>query len=378
MNIIILSTAYPLRGGIAHFIELLAQHLKLRHSTKVFTFSRQYPKLLFPGKSQEEQYAAPNTEAAEQIIDSINPFNWIKVGKKMKNLRPDILIFKYWMPFFAPCFGVISWFARRNGHTKVLYICDNIIPHERRPGDVLLTKFAFSQVDYAVVQSNSVEQDLKKYFSDIPYAKLVHPVYENFGERVSKSEARSKLGIEPDCKVILFFGYIRRYKGLHSLLESMALLPKEMNIRLLVAGEFYEKQDEYRELIARLKLGDRVIIHSDYIPTSEVAKYFSAADCVVLPYRSATQSGIVQIAYNFDKPVIATDVGGLSEVVLDGKTGFIVSPDDPLALKEAIVRFYREEKEEEFSRHVVQQKKNYSWDAFVNGIEKLVTQPDRE
>ncbi len=367
MNILIVGTAFPLRGGIAHFNALLAKHLAVRHAVETITFKRQYPKLLFPGKSQEEQGALPGVLPAPQLIDSINPFNWIGVAREVKRRKPDLLIFKYWMPFFGPCFGTIAKLAKKGMATKVLFVCDNIIPHERRIGDIALTNYAFRQADYFIVQSDAVERDLKAFVPGAVYRKVPHPVYENFGSLIEKESARASLAISAR-KVILFFGYVRAYKGLMVLLEAMRSLD---DVLLLAVGEFYDEEETYRRKVVDLQIQSRVRFVSEYVPNEEVGKYFSAADVVVLPYLSATQSGIVQIAYNFDKPVIATDVGGLAEVVLHERTGFIVRPDDPHALAGAIRRFYDERREEEFTMNVSQEKKKYSWDHLVQKIEEL-------
>jgi glycosyltransferase involved in cell wall biosynthesis len=371
MKIVIVGTAYPLRGGIAHYVALLYKNLKQRHDVEIVSFKRQYPKLLFPGKTQEDAGEETIPVESEQILDSINPLNWLIVASTIRKKRPDLLIFKYWMPFFAPCFGTIAALCRWKSSTKVLFICDNVIPHERRFGDLLLTKFAFRFVDYFVVQSKAVEKDLVALRPRAEYSHLPHPVYEIFGNAFSKAEARKQLSIQSD-KVILFFGYVRSYKGLHILIEAMPKILQKVNVKLLVVGEFYDDEEKYRVKIRDLGLESDVQVFSDYVPNERVGLYFSAADVVVLPYISATQSGIVQIAYNFDKPVIATDVGGLAEVVIDGMTGYIVPPQNVVAVADAVTQFYVEEKEQEFVNNVREEKRKYSWDRMVEGIEKLV------
>ncbi len=377
MKIIIVSTAYPLRGGIAHYNALLAKHLGARHMVETITFKRQYPKIFFPGKTQDEsgQQTLPEVQPAPQLIDSINPFNWIRVAREIRRRQPDLLIFKYWLPFFGPCFGTIAKFAKHGAKTKALFICDNVIPHERRVGDIAFTKFAFKQADYFIVQSDVVEKELQKHFPGAKYRKAPHPVYEIFGAPVEKAVARKRLGISAK-NVILYFGYVRPYKGVMVLIEAMRRIRESASeigeTLLLVVGEFYDDESKYRQRVRELNLESSIRFVADYIPNEEVAQYFCAADVVVLPYLSATQSGIAQIAYNFDKPLIATDVGGLAEVVLHEKAGFIVPPNDAHALAEAVDRFYREKREEEFSASVRIEKRKYSWENLVQKIEELV------
>ncbi len=370
MRIVIVSTAYPLRGGIAHYSALLYKHLSRKHDVSIVTFSRQYPAFLFPGKSQEEQGGGGTIVPSEQLIDSINPFTWYSAARAIAGKKPDLLIFKYWLPFFGPCFGTISRLVRRWTGARTLFICDNVIPHEKRPGDRAFTRYAFRSVDSFLVQSRAVERDLRSFQPGAHYQFAPHPVYEIFGRGMAKADARKKLGLTDD-HVILFFGYIRRYKGLHILLDAMPKILKRMKIKLMVVGEFYEDEELYRRQIAENGLQTEVMVHAEYVPNEEVGQYFSACDVVVLPYVSATQSGIVQIAYQFDKPVIATDVGGLSEVVLNEKTGFIVPPNQPDALANAVVRFYEEKRENDFVASVRDEKKNYSWERLVEAIETL-------
>ena len=356
MKIIIIGTAYPLRGGIAHFNALLARHLSARHTVETITFKRQYPKFLFPGTTQEEQQSERiDIPPAPRLVDSINPFNWIRVAREVRRRKPDLVIFKYWLPFFGPCFGTIAKLSTRATSTQVLYICDNVVPHERRPGDILFTRYAFNQGDFFIVQSDAVEKELLKYFPQSQYRKVPHPVYEIFGPSIPKEEARRALEISAK-KVILYFGYVRAYKGLMILIEAMKRIRDSGvgigDIELLLVGEFYDSEAKYRERVKDLNLESCVRFVSEYVPNDAVARYFCAADVVVLPYLSATQSGITQIAYNFNKPVIATDVGGLAEVVVDGKTGFIVPPNDSAALSSAVRRFYEEKRETEFSANV--------------------------
>ena len=371
MKITILGTAYPMRGGIAHYIALLYEHLKHKHVVDVISFSLQYPKIFFPGKTQEEHGKETIKVTGTPLMNSINPFSWFKTAMHIVSRKPDVLIFKYWMPFFAPCYGTITLITKLlNKNIKVLYICDNIIPHEKRFGDLLLTKYAFMTVDAGIVQSDSVERDFVSLFPKKKFINTPHPVYTIFGNKVGKNIAKKELGIT-DEKVILFFGYIRPYKGLDILIEAMPEILKSVSLKLIVVGESYEKDNKYFNMVETLGLQNNVVLKTDYVPNDEVGKYFSASDVVVLPYRSATQSGIIQIAYNFDKPVIATNVGGLAEVVKNGETGFIVEPNNPKKITEAVIKFYTENYEDLFVNNITQEKKKYSWDTMVENIEKL-------
>ncbi|MDP4200493.1 MAG: glycosyltransferase [Bacteroidota bacterium] len=391
MRILIVGTAFPLRGGIAHAIALIAKSLRERGNwVHVMTFSRQYPKLLFPGKSQDE---APikNDELRitgedeneslrnSQVIDTINPVSWYRAGRIAASYKPDLIVFKYWMPFFAPAYGVLARVAKRitrkQGHEcKIAFIVDNVIPHEKRPGDMMLTRFAFRAVDAYIVQSDSVERELLQVVPNAKYVKVLHPVFENFGQRVDRTGARAALGIPKDAPTILFFGYIRKYKGLDILLRAMPLILKKLpELRLVIAGEFYGDEAEYRKLIEELQIpSNNLVLATDYIANDEVAKYFSASNAVVLPYRDATQSGIVLIAYNFDTPAIVTDVGGLAEVVPDGVSGLIVPKATPEAVAKRVLEFFAQDLEAKLMAGVAEQKKKYSWDAFAEGIESLV------
>jgi glycosyltransferase involved in cell wall biosynthesis len=370
MKIIIVGTAYPLRGGIAHYNALLFRELQKAHDVAIITFKRQYPRMLFPGKTQEETGGELLRLPSEPLVDSINPLNWVSVGRAIRNRAPDLIIFKYWLPFFGPCFGTIARIAKRGTKAKVLFICDNIIPHEKRPGDTAFTRYAFGSVDYFIVQSRAVEQELLDFWPGAKHKEVPHPIYSMFGDFMAKERARALLGIRAK-RVLLFFGYVRRYKGLHVLLDAFARMEKSLNIHLLVVGEFYDDEEKYRKQVADLELEKSVTIRSDYVPNDQVGIYFSAADVIVLPYLSATQSGIAQIAYNFNKPVIASAIGGLCEVVIDDVTGFLVPANDPRALAQSITRFYVESKEAGFTLNVQQEKLKYTWENLAKAIEEL-------
>jgi glycosyltransferase involved in cell wall biosynthesis len=373
MKIVYVGTAYPMRGGIAHFNALLSRELSRRHEVRFLSFTRQYPGLLFPGKTQwvtDAEGAAAVRMDAEPVLDSIWPPSWWATARRAARERPDLLLFKYWMPFFAPAFGTVIRQVKRRCGARAVLVCDNVVPHERTPIDLPLTRYALAPVDGFVVMSASVRDDLLRVRPDARWRLVPHPIYSLFGARVAKDEARAALGLGPG-PWILFFGYVRPYKGLDDLIEALPAIRARRPVRLLVAGEFYEGEARCRRRVAELGLGDAVRFDADYIPEARVPLYFSAADVVVLPYRTATQSGIVQIAYHLDAPVICTDVGGLAEVVPQGRTGFVVPPDDPGALAAAVSRFYDEGWEERLRAGVREEKRKYSWDPMVAAIETL-------
>jgi glycosyltransferase involved in cell wall biosynthesis len=371
VRIVLVGTAYPLRGGIAHYIALLYRTLRGKgHRVSVLSFKRQYPSLLFPGKTQKDEGAELIPVESHPILDSINPASWIRAGLWLKQMKPDIVYFKYWMPFFAPCYAFLAFILSSFLRVPAVFLCDNVIPHEKKIADLWLTKLALRFPDSFIVQSASVLSDLRALRPDARVRLVPHPVYEIFPPPVPKAEARHRLGIR-DSRVILFFGYIRDYKGLRYLLEAMPEIRDCGSVRLVVCGEFYEGRARTLDLIGRMKIEDSVTLHDQFIPNDRVGDYFCAADAVVLPYVSATQSGIVQIAYFYDRPVIATTVGGLPETVLDGRTGYLVPPENPKALAGAVLRFYGENRMDYFEKNVRIEKKKYSWDRMAEAIEEL-------
>ncbi|WP_286753769.1 MULTISPECIES: glycosyltransferase [Sphingobacterium] len=374
MRIVILGSAYPLRGGgIASFNERLAFHFQeAGHEVDIYSFSLQYPNFLFPGKSQYSDEPAPTGLHIKTTVNSINPFNWIKVGKELKKANYDLLIVRFWMPFFGPCLGTIQRQVRKNKHTKIVCIADNIIPHEQRIGDSLLIRYFLKSVDACLTMSKSVLADLKMLSPKMPAVYTPHPLYDNYGVHQSKKEARRLLKIAEEDKVVLFFGFIRQYKGLDILLEALAdPRIRTLGVKLLLAGEFYGDPAPYLNLIKKYKLEEFIFMHTDFIPNQEVGRYFSAADCVVLPYRSATQSGITQVAYHFDLPMIVSNVGGLPELVQHEYVGYVVEPE-ARQIADGIFSFYHYDKEEQFRTNFIDEKKKYSWDTFGNELLKLV------
>lgn len=368
-KIIIIGSAYPLRGGLTAYNERLAREfLKNGFDVTIYTFSLQYPAFLFPGKTQYSSDPAPTNLDIKVCINSINPLNWISVGRKIKNEKPDVAVIRFWLPFMAPCLGTIARIIRKNRHTKIISILDNVIPHEKRPGDKPFIKYFVKAVDGFIAMSQQVMNDLMLFTKTENRLLIPHPIYDNFGEKVSKEEARNHLHLSSNEKYILFFGFIRKYKGLDLLLEAMAdeRIRKE-NIKLIVAGEFYEDRKPYDEIIEKNNLTDRLILKTDFIPDDEVKYYFCASDLIVQPYRNATQSGISQIAYHFEKPMVVTNVGGLSEIIPHGKAGYVVN-SQPKDIADAIISFYNSGKEKEFIEGVIDEKKKFSWKNIMDGI----------
>ncbi len=372
-SVVLVGPAHPLRGGLATFNERLISEYRSRgDDASIYTFSLQYPSILFPGKTQYSTEPAPNGLPIRIRVNSINPLNWIGVGMELRRRRPDLILVKYWMPFMAPCFGTICRIAKGNGHTRVITIIDNLVPHEKRPGDKVLSSYWIGSVDGCVAMSRSVMADLEQFDAAKPKAYCPHPLYDNFGTPVPRADALQELGLDPAFRYVLFFGFIRDYKGLDLLLEAFAdERIRQSNLRLLVAGEFYCDEKPYRELIDRHKLHDRVVMSNDFIPDSRVVHYFCAADLVVQPYKSATQSGVTQIAYHFDKPMVITGVGGLAEFVPDGEVGFVVEPE-PHAIAGAIVRFFEEDHAAAFSANASREKQKYSWNRMIETIDSLL------
>lgn len=373
-SVVILGSAHPLRGGLAAYNERLAKAFTdAGYAVKILTFSLQYPGILFPGKTQFSTEPAPENLDIEVCVNSVNPFSWFKAGKKIRNLQPDFLIIKYWIPFMAPCFGTIARIAKKNGKTRVISILDNIIPHEKRPGDNVFSNYFVKPVDGFVAMSRQVMNDLDQFDRQKPRTFCPHPLYDHFGNLELKEIAQRKLGLDTSFKYLLFFGFIRDYKGLDLLLHAMAdERIRNMKLKLLIAGEFYTNSKPYFEIIENKNLRDQVIMSNDFIADSQVADYFNASTLVVQPYKDATQSGVTQIAYHFEKPMITTNVGGLAEIVPDGKVGFITKPEVK-EIADAIVRFFEEKKEDEFIKNIKTEKQNYSWERMIEAIEGLIT-----
>lgn len=372
MKIIILGSAHPLRGGgIATFNERMAQVLQEKgHEVIIYSFSLQYPSFLFPGKSQFTDEPAPVGLRIKSVINSINPINWFIQGLALKNERADVIIVRFWLPFMGPCLGTLLRLVRWNKHTRIISITDNVIPHEKRFGDKWFTRYFLKPVHAFVAMSREVLQDLNK-LSNKPALYSPHPLYDNYGAAIDRSQALKQLGLNEGMRYLLFFGFIRKYKGLDLLLEAMSdERIKQASLQLIIAGEFYGDEAMYTQIIDQHNLADRVKLFTNFIPNEEVRNYFCAADLVVQPYKTATQSGITQIAYHFEKPMVVTNVGGLAENVPDGKVGFVVEPN-PKSIADAILHFFEPNAIPHLQENIRQEKALYSWDNFLDRLLSL-------
>jgi glycosyltransferase involved in cell wall biosynthesis len=370
MKIIILGSAWPLRGGgMATFNERLArQFISEGHKTSIYTFSLQYPSFLFPGTSQYSEEPAPAGLNIKVCINSINPFNWLITGNKLKKEKADLIVVRYWLPFMGPCLGTLLRIIKKNKHSKVVCIADNVLPHEKRFGDRPFTKYFIKPVDAFVTMSEKVLNDLKEFTKTKPAKTVLHPLYDNFGEKISKEAARDFLNIGHQEKIILFFGFIRKYKGLDILLDAMKLL-QPSSYKLLIAGEFYEDRKLYNEQIDKLGIAPQLILKTSFITDSEVKYYLCAADVLVQPYRNATQSGVTPLAYHFEKPMIVTNVGGLPGLVANGKAGLVAEPN-AVSVAEKISEYFHKG-ETSFLPFIAEEKKKLSWQQLTSAIFEL-------
>lgn len=370
-NIIIIGPAHPLRGGLASYNERLARQFQNEGQTvTIYTFSLQYPGFLFPGTTQFSSEPKPNDLNIQVKINSVNPLNWLSIGTELKNAKPDVIVVRYWLPFMGPALGTILRSVKKNKHTKIICIADNIIPHEKRVGDVPFTRYFVKPIDGFVTMSEKVMADLKVFAPSAPAQFVPHPLYDNFGEKINKSEARKHLQISENEFVFLFFGFIRKYKGLDLLLEAVhKLKEKSKNFKVLIAGEFYEDRKQYDELIQQLKINEQLILKTDFIPDSEVKYYLCAADIVVQPYRNATQSGVTPLAYHFEVPMIVTNVGGLPALVPHQKVG-LVCESNADAIANTMLQM-QEEGTDKYIPGLQEEKKKYAWSNITNAILSL-------
>ncbi len=372
MKIIIVGTTYPYRGGLAAYNERLArEYSKQGHEVEIYTFSLQYPSFLFPGKTQFSGEKAPVDLKIHRRINSLNPVSWIKTGREIKKKSPDKIIFSYWMAFVAPCFGTIARFAR-NSNTKMVALIHNMIPHEPTILDKLFPRYFVNAMDGFVVMADSVIEDVKSFDkTNKPKKVSPHPIYDHYGDALDKKTAAMKLGLHEQNSYILFFGFIRQYKGLDLLLEAFAdERLRQFPLKLIIAGEFYENPEPYLHLIAKLKLDNFIELRTMFIPDNDVRNYFSVSDIVAQPYRTATQSGVSQIAYHFDKPMLVTNVGGLAEIVPHGKVGYVVDVE-PKQIADALVDFYTNNRSDEFIENIKVEKQKYAWSGMTDAIDGL-------
>ena len=377
MKIIIAGPAHPYRGGIATFNDRLAiEFIKEGHDVRTETFTLQYPGFLFPGKTQYTEDDPPPGINIQRSINSINPLNWLKTGIKLKNEKPDLVISRFWIPFIGPSLGSINRIISKNKHTKIIGLTDNIIPHEHKPGDRPLTSWFIHSCHGIVTMSESVLADLDTFDQEKPRRIGPHPIYDHYGNLSTREEAIEKLDLDPTFNYLLFFGLIRDYKGLDLLIEAVAderLADK--NIKLLVAGEFYSNELQYRNQVRNLKLEDRIIFYDHYIPNDKVADFFNAADMVVQPYKTATQSGVTQIAYHFHKPMLVTSIGGLPEIVPHGKAGYVCQPNAN-EIASAILDFYLNNRKDSFETAVKNEIERFSWTLFTKLFYELMQEID--
>lgn len=367
---IIIGPAYPLRGGIAQLNESLSRQLtRMGVENIIFSFSLQYPDFLFPGKTQMEEGDRNLGEMRiRSSINSIAPWTWLSTAKEIVGEKPDIIIVRFWIPFMAPALAAICRYVRKKlPNVRIVGLLDNVVPHEKRIGDRSLTGIFINSCDSFAVMSSSVMAELGSFDRSKARKLLYHPVYDHFGEKVPMAEARQHLGLAAEDCVILFFGIVRHYKGLDLLLEAVAHMPDRTNLKVVVAGEFYEGKEECLEIIRKNGLEKHVILHDNFIPENEVKYYFCAANIMAQPYRSATQSGVTQIAYHFGTPMLVTDVGGLPEMVQHGKVGYVCN-SEPEEIAVALSRFFSGEEEQHFRENMSEARERFGWERFATEL----------
>ncbi|MBK8368069.1 MAG: glycosyltransferase [Bacteroidetes bacterium] len=367
-KIFIIGPAYPLRGGLATFDELFCKAFNEQgHDCEIISYSLQYPNFLFPGSTQFDTSGnAPKNIKIHTLINSVNPLSWIKTARFIKKQKPDFIVFRFWIPFMGPALGSIARMVRKSG-VKVLAITDNVIPHETRPGDVAFAKYFINACDGFVTMSKAVMKDLEKFTSTVHKKYLLHPLYTSFGEKLNKIEARKALELPMDKQLVLFFGLIRNYKGLDMLLDAMNELKSNPNINLVIAGEFYEDKQPYLDLIKKYGIENQVILHGKFIANEDVKLYFSAADLVALPYRSATQSGVTQVSFHFEVPTLVTNVGGLGEIIPDKVAGYVVESNGK-SIADGIKDYFENNRMPSFTEGMKKEKQKYDWKIFVDEV----------
>lgn len=370
-KIVMIGPVYPYKGGISHYTGLMYKALSQKYDVTMVSYKMQYPKFLFKKEQRDYSNDAFKINHTKYWIHTANPLNIIASTRKIKKLKPDLVIFQWWHPYFAPCYWIMEMFLGKK--IKKMFLCHNVFPHERFPMDKLLSKIVLKHGDYFITQSSMDSKDLCSIKEKPLYKQTVHPTYNAFKlKSMSKLEARHILNIKDDEKILLFFGFVRDYKGLKHIIYAMPEIKKHLpEVKLYVVGDFDGDKDSYLQMIHRGRVENEICIFDGYIPDGEVEKFFAASDLVVLPYESATQSGIVQIAYGFHKPVVVTDVGGLPEVVTDGKTGYVVEAKNPSALADAVIRYFNEDKEDVFKENIIKEDYKYSWNRMREVVESL-------
>ena len=373
MKICLIGPTYPFRGGISHYTTLLFRHLRQRHDVVFFAFKRQYPKWLFPGKTDiDPSQIHIREDGTQRILDSMNPVTWLIVCSRILKSNCDLLIIPWWVSFWAPQFWIISVLVKLLSRTKILFLCHNVVEHESKSIDKAMTRVVLRNGDFFIVHSKEDHDNLLKIFPHANIKITFHPTYDIFNlYDFNPQEVRRRLGLEEN--VLLFFGFIREYKGLRYLLDALPEVLSKVPVTLLVVGEFWKDKHYYLNLVDELRIGPHVIFVDEYISNEEVGKYFTTADLVVQPYVSATGSGIIQIAFGFHKPVIATWVGCLPDVVKDGETGYLVSPKSSSEIAKAIVTFFQKKQAKEFAENIEKENYRFSWDRLVNVIEELTS-----
>lgn len=376
-RIVMIGPVYPFKGGISHYTGAMAKNLTKDFEVFTVSYKMQYPKILFKSEQRDFDNDTFKVHDTKYLVNTANPFNWINSARKIKKLKPDYIIMQWWHPYFSPCYTALSMFTRK---IPKIFVCHNVFPHERFPLDRFLTRTVLRKGKAYITHSAMDAEDLKEIVAVPNYETTVLPVHNSFKmKNLTKPQARLAANVAEDKKILLFFGFVRDYKGLRHIINAMPEIVKyDSNIRLMIVGEFRSDKEHYLEQIKNLGIGDNIDIVDGYIPDSGIEKYFAASDLIVLPYESATQSGIVQIAYGFEKPVIATNVGGLPEVIADGKTGYIVEPKNPKALAEAVIRFFDENKSEEFTENVRKEAYRYSWNRMNEVVVRLTEKIDNE
>jgi glycosyltransferase involved in cell wall biosynthesis len=372
MKIDLIGPSYPFRGGLSHYTTLLFKNLKKKHRTNFYSFKRQYPKFLFPGKTDKDHsnFTLKDDET-QPMLDSMNPLTWVKVAYKIIEDKPDIMIIPWWVVFWAPHFLTIILILKLFSNTKILFICHNVVEHESGLVKKLLSKMVLTKGDFFIVHSNEEKERLKNLIGNSNIKQTFHPTYKEFNsEEITKQNAKKNIGID-DERVALFFGFVREYKGLKYLLKAMPNVLKSVKVKLLIAGEFWDEKQNYIDLISKLDINANVKIIDEYIQNEEIPFYFFASDIVILPYTSVTGSGLVQLAYGFNKPVVVSNIGALSQIVIDKKTGFLVEPEDPQGIADSIIDYYHNYNEDEVAENIRKENYRFSWDLLINKIESF-------